>query len=361
MPRLDLYRSVFVVSISLTVCASALAQTPGPPPDGAGSERVVDLDAVEAKKAFEAGVAAYQQEDFVEAAKHFAQAQLLKPHPQVLLNLAQSQLHAQQFVEAATHFQAYLLQNPQDNATAKAGLEQAKTQVIEVTIKAPDQTPVVVDNASVGVAPLAQALFLVPGAHTIVAGDRQEALSEVAGKSVTIDFTKAVPAAAAQTAPTPDVAASNPKGTTRLPVQEWFIKRPGAWVGVGVAVGSLAFSGIAAVTSSRRYHSAEQSKAQIMSYYEKDGSPKGSPCGPPVAGPAYEYPCAFYQDKVESGDAWKTASIVTLSLGIVAAGATVAYYYLDPENVAPAKVQPQVSYDPVTSETRYGLSVRGSF
>lgn len=360
MQRLNRYRLVFVAGLPVAICGSAYAQTPGPPPDAAGTERVVDLDAVEAKKAFEAGVAAYQKEDFQEAAKQFAQAQLLKPHPEVLLNLAQSQLRAQQFVEAATHFQAYLLQSPQPNATAAAGLADAKTQLIEVVIKAPHQTPIVVDNTNVGVAPLAQPLFLVPGAHTIVAGDRQEALSEVAGKSVTIDLTKA------PSSPTPDVKAPPkspaPESTVgRMPVQEWFIQRPGAWVGVGVAVGSLAFSGVAAVTSSRRYHSADQSKDQILAYYEKDGSPKESPCGPPVAGPAYEYPCAFYQDKVDSGDTWKTTSIITLSVGLVAAAATVAYYYLDPENVAAPKLQPQVSYNPWTSEANYGLAISGNF
>lgn len=360
MQRFNGFRFARVAGLLLAVCSSAHAQTPGPPPDGTTTERVVDLDAVEAKKAFEAGVVAYQNEDFAEAAKHFAHAQLLKPHPEVLLNLAQSQLRAEQFVEAATHFQAYLLQTPQPNATATAGLAQAKTQVIEVVILAPEQTPIVVDNTQVGLAPLPQPLFLVPGTHTLAAGDRQHALNEVAGKRVTVDLSAAEPAAPNEAKATV-AAVPSQKSPTRLPVHQWFLERPGAWVGVGVAVGSLAFSGLAAITSSRRYDSAEESKNQILTYYENNGSPKGSPCGPPVAAPAYEYPCAFYQDKIDSGDTWKTTSIITLAIGLVAASATVAYYYLDPENSVAPTVHPEVSYNPLTSEQQFSLALRGRF
>lgn len=360
MQRLIGFRFAPVAGLLLGVCSAAHAQTPGPPPDDNATERVVDLDAVEAKKAFEAGVAAYQNEDFADAAKYFAQAQLLKPHPEVLLNLAQSQLRAEQFVEAATHFQAYLLQSPQPNATATTGLAQAKTQVIEVVILAPEQTPIIVDNTQVGVAPLAQPLFLLPGTHTLKAGERQHALNEVAGKSVTVDL-KAMESVTQTETKAAVAAAPTEQSPSRLPVQQWFLERPGAWVGVGVAVGSLAFSGIAAVTSYRRYDSAAQSKNQILDYYNRNGSPKGSPCGPPVAGPAYEYPCAFYQNKVDSGDAWKTTSIITLAIGVVAASATVAYYYLDPENSVAPSVQPEVSYDPFTSERQFALTLRGKF
>jgi tetratricopeptide (TPR) repeat protein len=360
MQRLNGFRTAIVVGSILALSNSAYAQTPGPPPDGNTAERVVDLDAVEAKKAFEAGVAAYQKEDFAEAAKHFAQAQLLKPHPEVLLNLAQSQLRAQQYVEAATHFQAYLLLSPQPNATASAGLADAKTQVIEVTIVAPAQAPVIVDNTQVGIAPLPQPLFLVPGSHTVAASDRQQALSDVAGKSITVDLTQGAespPVATPKTVKT----VSEEGSPTRLPIQQWFVRRPGAWVGVGVAVGSLAFSGIAAVTAGRRYDSADQAKNQILAHYEQDGSPQSSPCGPPVATRAYERPCAFYADKVDAGDTWKTTSIVTLAIGVVAAGATVAYYFLDPENAAAPKVEPKVGYNPVTREQQYGLTLRSSF
>src|SRR5690606_29746099 len=136
------------------------------------------------------------------------------------------------------------LQTGQPNATATAGLNEAKTQVIEVLIIAPEKAPVVVDGTQVGVAPLPQALFLVPGTHTIAAEDRQQALSEVAGKSVTVDLTLAAPAVST-TVPSIPKSSSVDTSPKRLPVQEWFVKRPGAWVGAGVAVGSLAFSGLA--------------------------------------------------------------------------------------------------------------------
>lgn len=348
--------------IASLLCAPATAQPapPGPPTDSQGTASpVVDLDAAEARKAFEEGVLAYQNGDYKLAADRFGQAQLLKPHPEVLLNLAQSQLKAAQYAEAATNFQGYLTQTQRDNATARAGLEDAKTQVAEVAILAPEGTQVLVDQTSVGTAPLPQAMYLVPGRHEVVSGERSETIEVTAGQSTTVDLLS-------EGGAKPDAVAAPVEGESagpRMRVDKWFLQRPGAWVGAGITAGSLLFSAIAATTAGRRYDAANDAKRQIFEHYATETRPNpGGPCAQPTLSSAYDYACTFYVDRADSGDAWRTASIVTLVVGLLAAGGTVTYYYLDPENhesSGPPPAAVDVGADPATG--RYTISLTGSF
>lgn len=358
MNRTRIVSPVLIVSL---LCAPVAAQTPAPGPpteEREASASVVDLDAAEARKAFEDGVSAYQNGDYKLAAERFGQAQLLKPHPEVLLNLAQSQLKAGQFPEAATHFQAYLTQTQRENATASNGLSDAKTQVAEVVILAPEGSEIVVDQTTVGIAPLPQPLYLVPGRHEVVSGERTEAIQVGAGQSTTVDLLSAEGA----TATVPPSALDQPAPGGRLRVDKWFLQRPGAWVGAGITVGSLVFSAVSATTAGRRYDAANDAKRQIEAHYIADGRPGRSPCGPPAINAQYDYACSFYLDNADSGDTWRTASIVTLVVGLLAASGTVAYYYLDPEN-HPREDQPPATLDldadPNTGS--YSMTVSGHF
>ncbi len=337
--------------------ASQPSEPPGPPTNGQSpSATVVDLDAVEARKAFEDGVTAYQNGDYESAAERFGHAQLLKPHPEVLLNLAQSQLKARQYAQAATSFQGYLTQTQRENATARNGLADAKTQVAEVSILAPEGVAIVVNQTPVGNAPLPQPLYLVPGRHEVLAGGRSQTIQANAGTSETVDLLNEVlPPPPATTA-----VSEGPTKPRRLPVDKWFVERPGAWVGAGITVGSLVFSAVAATTSGRRYDAANDAKHQILQHYAANGSPGLSPCGPPPAAEEYSAPCSTYEDKVDSGDTWRTASIVTLIVGVVAASGTIAYYYIDPENRAqPEAPTLDLNADPTTGS--YSLGLNGRF
>jgi len=316
------------------------------------------LDAVEARKAFEEGVVAYQDGNYALAAERFGSAQLLKPHPEVLLNLAQSQLKARQFAAAATHFRAYLTQTQRENATASNGLADAKTQVAEVEILASDGTEIVVDQTSVGTAPLPQPLYLEPGEHRVVSGERTETILVAAGQSTVVDLLSE-PTALAQDHAEPAIT---PNDDERLRVDQWFLQRPGAWVGAGITVGSLVFSAVAATTSGRRYDTANDAKRQILAHYEADGQPGASPCGPPSLNDQYDYACNYYRDYADSGDAWRTASIVTLVVGVLAASGTVAYYYLDPQNRKTTNAPPatlELDADPSTGS--YSMAISGRF
>lgn len=318
----------------LLVGGHANAQTAEAPPGPTAAGQptaLVDLDAAEAKAAFEEGVAAYQSGDYPQAAERFARAQLLRPHPEVLLNLAQSQLKARQYPEAATNFHAFMLHSADDNATARNGFAQARTQVVEVTVLAEEGAPITVDGTQVGVAPLQQPLFLTPGAHQVEVGQRQESFTGDAGTSLTVDLLNP-PSANDATGTMPPDAGAMSTDSGRQRVDRWFVQRPGAWAGAGIAATSLVFSAIAATTSGRSYDAANDAKAQILAQYERDGRPASSPCGPPAVNDQYARACDVYTDNRDSGEAWKTTSIVTLVVGLVAAGGTVAYYFLDPEN-----------------------------
>src|SRR4051812_3966873 len=74
-----------------------------------GKARAQDDATVEmARQRFREGVQFYDQRQYEKARLAFLQAYALKPHPSVLLNLAQSELRAGKPDDAASHFSEYL-------------------------------------------------------------------------------------------------------------------------------------------------------------------------------------------------------------------------------------------------------------
>ncbi|HVU00869.1 MAG TPA: hypothetical protein VHE30_03925 [Polyangiaceae bacterium] len=80
---------------------------PPPPPPEVAPEPPKDDAAVreEARKLFQQGVVAYDEKRYSDAREAFGKAYLMKPHPIVLLNLAQSELMDGRLTEACQHFQ----------------------------------------------------------------------------------------------------------------------------------------------------------------------------------------------------------------------------------------------------------------
>src|SRR5262245_3933036 len=60
------------------------------------------------RKAFDAGIEAYQAKDYKTAAAHFQKAYDLRPHPIVLFNLALAQAKLELYVEAVAGFEKTL-------------------------------------------------------------------------------------------------------------------------------------------------------------------------------------------------------------------------------------------------------------
>src|SRR5690606_1518199 len=142
-----------------------------------------------ARQRFREGVAHYDRQDYEKARLAFLQAYLLRPHPAVLLNLAQSELRAGRHAEAAENFSKYIRENPSAPAMdhARSGFEEARQRVTELNVQVnASGASVSVDGADVGRSPLPRAVYLMPGRHSVVArkgtASAEKVLDAVAGR-----------------------------------------------------------------------------------------------------------------------------------------------------------------------------------
>lgn len=76
------------------------------------------------RREFDAGIAAYQAQDFAKAAGHFESAQKLRPHPVVLFNWALAESKLGSYVSALAHFDQVLA----DPGTPKTLLQQVESE-----------------------------------------------------------------------------------------------------------------------------------------------------------------------------------------------------------------------------------------
>jgi len=274
-----------------------------------------------ARTAFEAGVVAFDAGDFGVAADNFGQAQKLMPHPDVLLNLAQSELKASRYAEAATHFYAYILAiAPRESGDARLGFAEARKYVTQVTISAPDGAAISLNGAAVSVAPLKEPLFVLPGTHQFKANEVAQTVVTEPGADLKLSL---LPGEFESAAP------NSSRHAVSLPA--WFVETPVAWAGAGLTVAGLVFSSLSAVTAGRRYDAAENVKQQILTHYNTNSPGRGgSPCGPPAASQVYANACDVYTGKREGGDTWSTVSVISLVVGVASAAGTLVYYFVDP-------------------------------
>ncbi len=219
-----------------------------------------------------------------------------------------------------------------------------------------------------GQAPLPAPIYLAPGRHELASSSSQKSIIAEPGATlaVRLDDLHSVEMA-------PPVQHHTSTSAGRQPFGDWFVQSPVAWAGAGLAAGGLILSGIAAGTASARYASANDAKDQIRAQFERDGSPAGTPCGPPALNPRYEQACSTYLAREDAGDTWKAVSLTTLVVGIAAVGGTIAYYFLDPaarveqesaskrSNGGSSEPTPVAEVVPVAAPDFQGLSVIGTF
>lgn len=164
-------------------------------------------DDVEAARArFKEGVAFYDKGQYEKARAAFLQALVLKKHPAVVLNLAQSCLKSHHEAEAARYFKEYLADKAataSGTAIAQAGLTEARTRDGRLEIRAPVGVEVFVDDQSVGTAPIE--LFDVdPGSHVVrLKGGAAVTVTAVAGEIVVAPLGGPPPPPPAPTGPGP--------------------------------------------------------------------------------------------------------------------------------------------------------------
>jgi hypothetical protein len=267
-----------------------------------------------ARQRFLEGVRHYDQKDYEKARLAFLQAYLLKPHPAVLLNLAQSELKAGRYAEAAENFAKYIRENPQAEALshAKGALDEARQKVAEVSVEVNGTGAVInVDGSDVGKSPLPYTVYLMPGRHTIRATTKSglsadESLDAVAGQRMYVTLalpegsrmTPAPAAAAPSSAAKPSgptstakastaassAGPSSPPGPTVVPAPApepseaaeaaaahphgffgWISDNPAAIATVTVAGLALGTSAVLAAFAKNRYSAANDARNQIMS------------------------------------------------------------------------------------------------
>lgn len=92
-----------------------------------------DADTKQARRRFQEGVRSFDAKRYEEARVAFAQALALKPHPSIVLNLAECELALKAGKEAVAHFEEYLKApdtTDAGRAAAQKGLEEAKKLVV---------------------------------------------------------------------------------------------------------------------------------------------------------------------------------------------------------------------------------------
>ncbi|MEO8185526.1 MAG: tetratricopeptide repeat protein [Deltaproteobacteria bacterium] len=411
------WRALFALALCLSVLGTTLlaAEATAAPSDG---------ETEIARQRFLEGVRHYDQHDYDKARLAFLQAYLLKPHPAVLLNLAQSQLRAGRYAEAAENFAKYIRENPTAEAMshAKAAFEEARDKVGEVSVEVNSTGAIInVDGSDVGKSPLPYAVYMMPGRHTVRASkgglSADESLEAIAGQRMYV--TLALPegsrmapvAGAAVAAPKPEPAAAPPAANYAIPERSptpqsrpesdtqrsrgffsWLGSSPLAVATVTVAGMALGTSAVLAGFANNRYASANNARDQIMNALQEYVDARnlvGSavPCGPQgiannpeesfdagvsadnvkKVSSQFGNACARFSERSDSGDRLKTLSLISLGVGAFATVGTIVWYFSDtggsPSETTEAKggSRRQARLTPVFSPAMSGVLLDVSF
>lgn len=366
----------------------ALAITTGTP----GAVRADDdATLTMARERFKEGVHFFDLKQYDKARAAFLQAYVLKRHPAVLLNLAQSELRSGHEADAAKHFAQYLREHEgateAEHEAAEVGLASARAHIAELVISADEEGATVILNGQTeGLTPLPSPLYLEPGTHMLtIRKDGREAsgaLNLEAGQRLTtnVRLRKSPKAPAkpseeeeerepeAETTETV-LATSEAPGTSfdletpppperarRQPFFRWAARSPVAWIGGGITALGLGSSVGLWVASQRKYSDANSIAEEIR---EEASNPPAhiiallAPSGrteldtkgickvdlkdayPEVAadqrGSAwlaqFGRACDAYSSSANDGDTLKAGAWVGVGVAAVAAAGTVVYYF----------------------------------
>jgi hypothetical protein len=397
-----------VVALVPTLLSSVLTWTPntGAGVAGAGfgslgvAEAQAQEDAVtkEARKRFQEGVKLFDEKKFDLARASFLQAMALKPHPAILLNLAQTELVSGLSLEALGHFKQYLndpaTQGDPKRADAERGVAEARAKLprAQVSVDMPG-AEIFVDNVRVGTSPMGEAIDLKPGNHTFEAKkDGKSARSTVdpaPGKITMVDLALNPGAApvvvpppvppAPGTAPTAagPVATAAPAATS-LPPQEPpsapTPSSPGKWAAVGIVGGGIAVVGLGLgvgmlISANAKDNDVASISQQIKDYASKNATnpaivPTGrqnNPCATPIPS-SFVGACDKLVTKRDERDSAQKAATTGFVIGGI--GAAVGIFggvmYLRAKK-AQSESAASLQLAPIVSPSTQGLSLIGRF
>lgn len=361
-----------------------------------------------ARERFREGVQYFDQELYDKARAAFLQAYALRPHPVVLLNLAQSELRSGYEADAAKHFAEVLRERGSvsegERRIAETGLASAKTVVAEIALSVDeDGAEIVVDGNREGLSPLPGPIYLAPGTHTITArkGDREDSveLTVRAGQSGTTTLrlaattspgrqtqrsspaaepaTRAVPESPGAMLPPDDEDEDEPR---RQGFFAWAASSPAAWIGGGLTLAGIAGGIGFGLAAKSNYDSADSVIRRIREEAAKDGIPTTTglcldprtaldgatmlTIDPDTRASHYEHACAIVRDNTDTGDSYRTLAIVSGAVAGVAAVGTVVLYLVErPTSTADASARrgPTARLVPWLGPGERGLSIVGEF
>lgn len=348
----------------------------------------------------------FDQKRYEEARGAFLQAYALKKHPALLLNLAQSEIRSGHPAEAARHFSAYLREAPNasqlERSEAEKGLREARAKLARVQVSAPVGAEIFIDGESVGQAPIADPIDVLPGTHTVEArqGGKTAStsvsvmLSRLAAATLSFDAAPpppapppapaapaaeppaaapptAPPAAEPELAPTPEPPkepeSSKPKEQPAAPADSdeeresffsWVSHNELAYVGLGVAgvgVGMFIGFGLAAQRADENVASVA---GQIRSQTAKERLNRSNVCAEPVQA-GYAQACDVLSSNVDARDLDRTLATIGIVAAGIGAAATVTAYFATSGKSSTRRGGTHIA--PVAGAGQTGLVVFGSF
>ncbi len=341
-----------------------------------------------ARQRFEEGVKLFDRGEYERAQAAFLQAWVLKQHPAVLLNLAQSELRSGDHVPAARHFAAYLRDYPdtppKERAAAQQGLAEARehTGLLEIVVDAPG-AEVLVGGESMGRTPLPGPIDVSPGPFEVIvrlagAEPATETGSVEAGRSLTLHVQLALepdaPPPATEPAPSP-IKSSPPPDAGRQPFFSWVQSDPVAWATLGTAGLGLGVGTTFAFLAQAKANDADSVAAQITAVAQGDPemanyqgfNRRSDPCASPVpvtSGTDYRPACSQLQESLDTLDSRKTMMWIGFGVGAAGAVGTGVAYYLR-TNAADESTKPtplgSAVVTPVWAPNVGGLRISGAF
>jgi hypothetical protein len=315
-----------------------------------------------ARELYTEGTKAMDSGRYGEAHAALLAAWSLKQHAQIAANLGAAEVQLGRYRDAAAHLTFYLREAPKEKVkerlSAQELLARARKHVGALSIKVePAGAEVLVDGEIVGKAPLAEEVFVDPGARVIEArqegyATRKQAVSVAAGasQSVTLTLEQAPPAGAGAAAAEAGAAEAGAPAAAGAPTKP-------AWKGIAggegrekptsgvrplviggiVATGAAMSLGVAfAIVSSVHAADAEEQREAIVE--------KGSPtCLSPAKGAA----CEAIEDSIGARDRFGNLSVFSFVAGGLLGAGTVVYALTAPRPLgkAPVRAAPVVTPD----------------
>jgi hypothetical protein len=320
----------WVRAAAVLVFVGAAATASGQPaPQGTGSAPSaapapsVDPNIEEARKHYDLGVAAANARYWDNAVKEFTIAYRLKPTAQIAGNLGQAELEVGRFRDAAEHISRFIREykdlSADDRKVPEGWLAKAKAKIATLLITVDPGAEVLIDDKSVGTAPLAPEVYVDAGKpHTIVArlGNARDEVTDTYAAGTTREV-KLAPKPPPPSVPTftvrPLPTASATSGGEQTGPRTGLVI--GSVVAGGAAIAGVAF---AVLSANARNQAEETRKAQK---FEK------ADCLPPEKSSDCSKLRSLVQDQNTFG--WLSAGSF-IGMGVAVVG-TLGYLYLTPK------------------------------